>query len=96
MSGSDSYTINHPHLSPAEAILTADRDHSNRIRQPIEGLENLSYGFSVNRPKEILQKGSARQYGQPFAASTKDLIKFMSILHIDNVKFKKANDLDDK
>ncbi|WVW78219.1 hypothetical protein I302_100170 [Kwoniella bestiolae CBS 10118] len=46
----DSYALNHPHLSPIESMSTANRDHSNRIRPPIDGLEDVPYGFSVNRP----------------------------------------------
>ncbi|WWC59683.1 uncharacterized protein I303_102245 [Kwoniella dejecticola CBS 10117] len=46
----DNYAMNHPHLSPIEGTSTVNRDHSNRIRPPIEGLEDVPYGFSVNRP----------------------------------------------
>ncbi|WWD07436.1 hypothetical protein V865_005535 [Kwoniella europaea PYCC6329] len=74
----DLYAISHPHLWPVEAMSTANRDHSNRSRQPIEGLENISYRFSVNRPWRNSSEG------------------FISTLHIEVVKFKKANNLDNK
>ncbi|WRT64572.1 uncharacterized protein IL334_001504 [Kwoniella shivajii] len=46
----DSYALNHPHLSPIDDISTVNRDRSNRVAPPVEGLDDISYGLSVNRP----------------------------------------------